>query len=126
MTKLLCNRKNYTCVIFKLPHRKTATCRTGQGLINFVAPFNRIPQGSILGYPLFLICINDIPSSSDFFKYIQYANDTHYLVPFISHTDKIKNNLSEVYDWIMTNKLSLNVKRTKYIMFHAMNKPLKE
>ena len=34
----------------------------------------------------------------------------------------INNKLAKVYDWLAVNKLSLNVKKTKYIIFHAINK----
>ena len=27
-----------------------------------------------------------------------------------------------VYDWLAVNKLSLNINKTKYMIFHAMNK----
>ena len=27
-----------------------------------------------------------------------------------------------MYDWLAVNKLSLNIKKTKYMIFHAMNK----
>ena len=35
----------------------------------------------------------------------------------------IKNNeLAKVYDWLAVNKLSLNIRKTKYVIFHAINK----
>ena len=34
----------------------------------------------------------------------------------------INNELAKVYDWLAVNKLSLNIRKTKYVIFHAINK----
>ena len=34
----------------------------------------------------------------------------------------INTELAKVYDWLAVNKLSLNVSKTKYVIFHAINK----
>ena len=36
----------------------------------------------------------------------------------------INEQLGYVYDWLAVNKLSLNTKKTKYMIFHAMNKKI--
>ena len=84
-----------------------------------------VPQRSILGPLLFLIYMNDIPNASTFFKYVLYADDTTLFSTInisAGATHEINNHLSKVYDWLGVNKLSLNVKKTKYIVFHAINK----
>ena len=85
-----------------------------------------VPKGSILGPLLFIIYINDIQNLSAFFNFIKYADDTSLFNPIMTFDQTtvtvINKELEKVYIWLCANKLSLNIKKTKYILFHNPQK----
>jgi len=77
-----------------------------------------VPQGSILGPLLFLIYINDIKNCTPE-NILSFADDTTML---LSHSDPVllydraNRSLSDLFHWFCANKLSLNAKKTQYIL----------
>ena len=82
------------------------------------------PTYIILGPLLFIIYVNDIPNSSRILDFVLFADDTSLLSSFITFTsndvtdfDKINTELDNVHDWLCANKLSLNISKTKFMVF---------
>ena len=84
-----------------------------------------VPLGSILGPLFFLLYINDINNVSNLLNLILFADDTNV---FMSHkdlnylSDMLNLEMDKLSIWFKANKLSLNLKKTKFMVFKPRQK----
>ena len=73
---------------------------------------------------LFIIYTHDIAQSTSHFNFITYADDTTLCGAQTRHNDAktTERELNKVTEWLKINKLSLNVKKTKAMVFHMPQK----
>ena len=86
-----------------------------------------VSQGSVLGPLLFLIYVNYIYMASDKLTLYLFADDFNllYADKNLKSLETIVNcELFKVVDWLIDNKLFLNIKKTNDIIFHPYQKPI--
>ena len=103
------------------------TTQIGQHMSDKVEITYGVPQGSILGPLLFLLYINDIQNCSDKLNFYLFADDTNIL-----YADKnlrvleqtVNTELHKLYNWLTSNKLTLNIKKSNFVIFRSYQKKL--
>ena len=111
----LTNRKQI--IKYKLEKSESLTIKCG------------VPQGSVLGPLLFLIYMNDISKCSEILSIILFGDDTNL---FFSHQnlftlkETMNRELINITSWLSANKLSLNIKKTHFIIFKSRGKKLNQ
>ena len=103
---------------------------TVNGNSSEILPINcGVPDGSVLCPLLFLIYVNDLPYVSKVLTFYLSAEDTS--IYFDSYNlitlQKIVNReLRKVRKWLEANRLSPNISKTNYVIFHSFVRKVSE
>ena len=98
---------------------RTQTTQIGPHISERLDSTCRVPQGSVLGPLLFLLYMNDIQESSDKLSFYLFVDDTNILFAnknLKSFELDVNHKLNKVYDWLIANKLTFNIKKSNFVI----------
>jgi len=81
-----------------------------------------VPQGLVPGPVIVLLCINDIYKPSSLFSFYLFTDDTSIILANnkLEELESLVNReLGNVNEWLKAKYLSLNIKKTNFIIFRS-------
>jgi hypothetical protein len=109
----LCDRTQYVSILGAQSDQRRVSCG--------------VPQGSILGPLLFILYINDFTHFSNNCSKVLFADDTNVFMSSSDITELFRSmsvELGKLSQWLIANKLSINLSKTHYILFWPGRKSL--
>lgn len=105
---------------------RTCCTKLGKKLSKILQVKCGVPQGSCLGPLLFNIYINSITNLDLNGELVLFADDTALVLESNDISDlynKANIDVLKIKNWLMENKLSLNISKTEYIDFSKDTNP---
>ena len=111
-------------VIFDVLRSLQVRVRSNECISDPFATYNGVPQGDPMSPLLYSIFTHDLPKClghtgvpivNTEIKYLLYADD---LVLVATSADDLQTALNELFNYCKLNKLTINIKKTKCMIFH--------
>ena len=86
-----------------------------------------IPQGSVLGplhFPLYINYLNKCSKLPHFYLFADDSNLFYKHKNLLTLQSNINMELNNIYIWLCANKLSLNIDKSNFVIFHPAKKNL--
>ena len=96
---------------------------------NFAATNFGVSQGGVLSALLYIIYVNDIVKCINNLKFVMYADDTCIFAGYRNLESNVlimNRELEYVSQWMIDNRLTVNVKKSNYVIFSRAQRKLEK